>query len=108
MAYNAARAPGAPPVALQAPYDPRGAGFAPHVMRNVAAMSGIRVLATPCGAAIDALAGEASGGRAAGEAVLNARARALAADFLASILAAAVSMPFNQVARASDTVACCF
>ena len=72
-------------VALQAPWDPRGAGFAAHVCRNLCAMSGIRVLSPP----LRAMLGVDDGG---------ASPTALfAADFAASILAAAASMPFNQL-----------
>ena len=90
LAYNASRPAGAPAVALQQPWDPRGAGFAPHVARNACAMSGIRVLSGPVSAAIDVTC------RALGFDA-DARARAIAADFASSVLAAAISMPFNQI-----------
>ena len=46
VAYNLS-VPAAQRVALQRPWDPVGAGFAPHVTRNLCAMSGIRVLSPP-------------------------------------------------------------
>ena len=70
-------------VALQRPWDPRGAGFGPHVMRNACAMSGIRVLSPP----IRTFVGADGAGAMMG----------FAADFIASIAAAAISMPFNQL-----------
>lgn len=69
-------------VRLQAPWDPRGAGFAPHVLRNACAMSGIRVLSPPIRKAMGA----------EGNVALS-----FAADFSATILSAAISMPFNQL-----------
>lgn len=71
-------------VALQAPWDPRGAGFLPHMCRNACAMSGFRVISPPLQRAIGA---DQSG----------SPAKAFAADFAATILSAAISMPFNQL-----------
>ena len=71
---------------LQSPWSPVGAGFAPHVLRNCFAMSGIRVLYEPFREAIDS----ASGG------CISGLSLTFAADFCASIVSAACSMPFNQ------------
>lgn len=89
MAFNAAvgateRLP------LQAPWDPRGVAFAPHVARNACAMSGFRVLSGPMQHALD-------GAAAAAHLPLDRATANVAADFLASIISAAVSMPFNQL-----------
>ena len=81
VAYNLS-VPAAQRVPLQAPWDPRGAGFAPHATRNACAMSGIRVLSTPIRTALGADESAALG---------------FFADFAASILSAAISMPFNQL-----------
>ena len=82
IAYNLSVRP-ARRVALQAPWDPRGAGFVPHSMRNMCAMSGIRSLSPPLRTVL---------GADDTKPMLS-----FAADFVASILAAAVSMPFNQM-----------
>jgi hypothetical protein len=77
-------------VPLQPPWDPRGFAFVPHTMRNMCAMSGIRVLTHPCTEAIE------RGCAAAGATPDRATVR-VAADFISSIAAAALSMPFNQL-----------
>ena len=59
IAYNLT-VPAAQHVPLQVPWNPLGAGFVPHTMRNMCAMSGIRVLSTPIRSAFGADARDAS------------------------------------------------
>ena len=89
MAFNVTVEP-AHRLPLQQPWDPRGVAFAPHVARNACAMSGFRVLAGPVQRALD-------GAAAAARVPLDRGTADVAADFLASIISAAVSMPFNQL-----------
>ena len=84
IAYNLT-VDGARQLPLQAPWDPRGAGLLPHVCRNACAMSGIRVLSPPIRAATGA---DGAGAHPA---------LGFASDFVATIVSAAVSMPFNQL-----------
>lgn len=89
MAFNVTVAP-TRQLPLQQPWDPRGVAFAPHVARNACAMSGFRVLAGPVQRALDGAADTA-------RVPLDRGTANVAADFLASIISAAVSMPFNQL-----------
>ena len=89
MAYNVT-VDASKRVALQRPWDPRGAGLPAHIMRNACAMSGIRVLTHPVELALTSSA-------ATLHAPLDARSAATVADFVSSIIAAAISMPFNQL-----------
>ena len=82
IAFNLTVPPGRR-ITLQRPYDPRGAALVPHVMRNMCAMSGIRVLSPPLRSAFGADTGSPAMG--------------FASDFVASIISAAISMPFNQL-----------
>ena len=87
LAYDASLPTGVPRAPLSVPWNPFSVGFIPHVMRNSCAMSGIRVLSEPSQRLISMVPGI----RDAPDAVVT-----FAADFTASILSAAVSMPFNQ------------
>lgn len=89
MAYNVT-VDASKRVALQRPWDPRGAGFAAHIIRNVCAMSGIRVLTHPVELALTSSAAKL-------DVPLDARSTATVADFVSSIISAAISMPFNQL-----------
>lgn len=74
-------------VALQHPLNPVHRGFAAHVARNCFAMSGIRVFSP----LTTGLVAKVRGGRQP-----SAGAK-FTADFLASVIAAALSMPANQL-----------
>jgi hypothetical protein len=89
MAYNITAAPAAR-VSLQFYANPVTIGLPAHIMRNACAMSGIRILTDPCENAVDAFC-------AAVGAQPDKRATKFASDFSASVLAATVSMPFNQI-----------
>jgi hypothetical protein len=88
LAYNAT-VPAASRVAVQHPLNPVGVGFPPHVMRNVAAMTGCRLVTGPCTTAITSLT-HATGLRP-DPSVLQ-----VAGDFAGCLLGAAMSMPLNQ------------
>ncbi len=89
MAYNAT-VDASKRVALQQPWDPRGAGLPAHAMRNACAMSGVRVLTHPVELAL-------TSGAAVLHVSLDTRSTATIADFVSSIISAAISMPFNQL-----------
>lgn len=71
---------------LQKPYNPIHAGLLPHVLRNAVAMSGIRIFNEPCTSAINSFL----------KGYDNEHIKSFLGDFSASILAAGLSMPFNQ------------
>ena len=89
MAYNVT-VDASKRVALQRPWDPRGIGLPAHIMRNACAMSGIRLLTHPVDLALTSSA-------ATLHVPLDARSTKTVADFVSSIMAAAISMPFNQL-----------
>ncbi|GMH77374.1 hypothetical protein TrST_g9176 [Triparma strigata] len=86
LAFNATVEKGAK-IALQNPANPIHIGVFPHIMRNVCAMSGIRILNEPCSSII------ASVTRTDKKSTMTANLGA----FLASCLSAGISMPFNQI-----------
>mmetsp|Transcript_96774 Transcript_96774/g.273452 ORF Transcript_96774/g.273452 Transcript_96774/m.273452 type:complete len:293 (+) Transcript_96774:209-1087(+) len=69
-------------------YNVVGPGFTFHVMRNVFAMLGIRLLSPHSRQIVE---------RIPGSTAIPAEALDLSADFVSSIAAAALSMPFNHV-----------
>jgi len=85
--YNATRAP-AEQLQYHSLHRLAGAGFMPHVTRNIFAMSGIRILSPLCGDSIKHLPGVAA---------LPRRGRIFAQDLVLSGCAAALSMPFNHM-----------
>jgi len=71
---------------LQQGYNPIHIGIIPHIARNAVAMSGIRVMGEPCSSLINSLFSNNP----------NRQMVSFLGDFTASIIAASLSMPFNQ------------
>ena len=76
-------------VAVQHPLNPVGVGLPAHIMRNIVAMSGCRLITHPCTQAITSVAHTVG---------LNPDPSLLqvAGDFAGCFLSAAFSMPLNQ------------
>jgi hypothetical protein len=89
LAYNLTVEP-AKQIPLQNPLNFVGAGAPAHIIRNLTAMSGIRVLNGPCSSLVE-------GTTAALNVDMKPETTKVVSDFMGSILAAAVSMPFNQL-----------
>jgi hypothetical protein len=89
LAYNLTVEP-AKQIPLQNPLNFVGAGAPAHIIRNLTAMSGIRVLNGPVSTLVE-------GTTAAANIELKPETTKVMSDFMGSILAAAVSMPFNQL-----------
>lgn len=90
MAYNQEQAEAASglQVPLAHPLRPFGPGVTPHVLRNIVAMSGIRILSGPCQTTMARLPCL----QKAPESI-----KQLLGDFVASLCASALSMPLNQL-----------
>eukprot|EP00405_Crypthecodinium_cohnii_P014586 CAMPEP_0206449048 /NCGR_PEP_ID=MMETSP0324_2-20121206/17856_1 /ASSEMBLY_ACC=CAM_ASM_000836 /TAXON_ID=2866 /ORGANISM="Crypthecodinium cohnii, Strain Seligo" /LENGTH=295 /DNA_ID=CAMNT_0053918349 /DNA_START=134 /DNA_END=1021 /DNA_ORIENTATION=- len=80
------------PVAQQVPhqsfYRVAGAGFTPHVLRNLFAQMGIRLFAPYSYQVVSVLPGTRS---------MNEQSKLLASDLTSSVVASTLSMPFNHV-----------
>jgi len=79
------------PVPLLNPLMPFGPGCAAHIIRNILAMSGIRIFSGPCQAALSHLA------RACGVKNLPIGVQQFVGDFVASVGSAVLSAPLNQL-----------
>jgi hypothetical protein len=89
LAYNLTVEP-AKQIPLQNPFNFVGVGAPAHIIRNLTAMSGIRVLSGPVSSFVE-------GTTAAANLEMKPDTTKFISDFMGSILAAAVSMPFNQL-----------
>lgn len=74
-----------PPERVQNPFKPFGPGISVHLLRNMLAMSGMRITCQPITGALEKIAGGESAGVT------------LAGDFLANITAAGITFPLNQL-----------
>ncbi|CAE7877714.1 unnamed protein product [Symbiodinium microadriaticum] len=91
MAFNADQALfGGVQVPLWNPFLPWGPGSSAHVLRNIVALSGLRVFSAPCQAGL-ARAAEAVG------CPLHLEAQQFFGDFIASMGSAILSAPLNQL-----------
>lgn len=81
-------------IKVQSPLNPIATGLPAHVVRNAVALSGIRVLSGPCQNATTYVL--QSWGKDVSSPVAKNTIKCTS-DFLASILAAVASMPFNQL-----------
>ncbi|CAE7357223.1 unnamed protein product [Symbiodinium natans] len=91
MAYNADQElVGGAQVPLWSQFLPWGPGSSAHVLRNIVALSGLRVFSKPCQAGI-AKAAEAVG------VPLHSEAQQFIGDFIASMGSAILSAPLNQL-----------
>jgi hypothetical protein len=77
---------------LQSPYNPIGRGFGLHALRNVLAMSGIRVFSAPCQDALSQMNPN-----------MSPNTKVVAGDLIANILTSAASAPLHQLYQWSIT-----
>ncbi len=86
MAYNASVEPANRFTKLSPSWTVLGPGFIPHVWRNVVAMSGIRIFASPIQLELDRVFPSAS-----------VKSKRTASDFIGSMFSGILSTPFNQM-----------
>lgn len=86
MAHNASVEPSRRVTKFSNSFTLFGPGFVPHIGRNVVAMSGIRIFASPINYELDRLFPTAS-----------VKSKRTASDFIGSMFSGVLSTPFNQM-----------
>jgi len=71
---------------MQSQFNPFGVGFGFHVARNYLAMSGLRVLSSPCQGVVEKFAPN-----------MTEKPRVILSDFIANVFVSALSAPLHQL-----------